>query len=95
MTPPLFCFVIFLYIKFVTFVSTLNAYFLGNWSCAYPREDALHLWRDATTGDLPWPGMTFGLTSIAMFVWCNDQVGFRRGSKLMLPAVQNIDEMMD
>lgn len=47
---------------------------LGNWSCAHPREDSFHLWRDAVTGDLPWPGMVFGLTSIAMFVWCNDQV---------------------
>ena len=50
----------------------------GNWSCAFPREDSLHLWRDARTGDLPWPGMIFGLTAISMFVCCNDQVRFNQ-----------------
>ena len=50
----------------------------GNWSCAFPREDSLHLWRDARAGDLPWPGMIFGLTAISMFVCCNDQVSFNQ-----------------
>ncbi|XP_067939038.1 sodium/mannose cotransporter SLC5A10-like [Watersipora subatra] len=60
----------------------------GNWSCAYPREDSLHLWRNAVTGDLPWPGMMFGLTAIAMFVWCNDQIMVQRtlASKNLLEA---------
>lgn len=54
-----------------------NQYISGNWSCALPRQDSLHLWRDAVTGDLPWPGMTIGVTTIAMFVWCNDQVSIQ------------------
>ncbi|KAG7276838.1 hypothetical protein CRUP_008788 [Coryphaenoides rupestris] len=35
---------------------------IPNSTCHLPRQDAMHLFRDATTGDLPWPGMTLGLT---------------------------------
>ncbi|XP_032426600.1 sodium/glucose cotransporter 1-like [Xiphophorus hellerii] len=42
--------------------------------CYQPRSDAFHLFRDPVTGDLPWPGMVFGLTIQATWFWCTDQV---------------------
>lgn len=47
---------------------------IPNSTCHLPREDAMHLFRDAVTGDLPWPGMTLGLTILATWYWCSDQV---------------------
>lgn len=47
---------------------------IPNSSCHLPRQDAMHLFRDAVTGDLPWPGMTLGLTILATWYWCSDQV---------------------
>lgn len=32
------------------------------------------MFRDPYTGDLPWTGMTFGLTIMATWYWCTDQV---------------------
>lgn len=43
-------------------------------SCYEPREDSFHIFRDAITGDLPWPGLVFGLTIQATWYWCTDQV---------------------
>lgn len=34
----------------------------------------MHMFRDPYTGDLPWTGMTFGLTIMATWYWCTDQV---------------------
>ncbi|XP_058495895.1 sodium/mannose cotransporter SLC5A10 isoform X2 [Solea solea] len=51
---------------------------IPNSSCHLPREDAMHLFRDAVTGDLPWPGMTLGLTILATWYWCTDQVIVQR-----------------
>lgn len=34
----------------------------------------MHMFRDPHTGDLPWTGMTFGLTILATWYWCTDQV---------------------
>jgi len=45
-----------------------------NTSCGIPRSDAFHVFRDPVTGDLPWPGLTFGLTILATWYWCTDQV---------------------
>ena len=42
--------------------------------CGIPRSDAFHVFRDAENSDLPWPGLTFGLTIIATWYWCTDQV---------------------
>ena len=42
--------------------------------CGIPRDDAFHVFRDPVDGDLPWPGLTFGLTIIATWYWCADQV---------------------
>lgn len=42
--------------------------------CYEPRADSFHLFRDAVTGDLPWPGLVFGLTIQSIWYWCTDQV---------------------
>lgn len=47
---------------------------IPNSTCHLPRQDAMHLFRDSVTGDLPWPGMTLGLTILATWYWCTDQV---------------------
>ncbi|KAI9525435.1 hypothetical protein NQZ68_005981 [Dissostichus eleginoides] len=57
---------------------------IPNSTCHLPREDAMHLFRDAVTGDLPWPGMTLGLTILATWYWCTDQ-GMKR-----MPEIENI-----
>ena len=44
------------------------------YQCGLPRDDAFHIWRDATTGDIPWPGAVFGLSTLGLFTWCQDQV---------------------
>ncbi|XP_031671728.1 LOW QUALITY PROTEIN: sodium/glucose cotransporter 5-like [Oncorhynchus kisutch] len=51
---------------------------IPNSSCHLPREDAMHLFRHPVTGDLPWPGMTLGLTILATWYWCTDQVIVQR-----------------
>ncbi|XP_007448467.1 PREDICTED: sodium/glucose cotransporter 5 isoform X4 [Lipotes vexillifer] len=49
-----------------------------NTTCHLPRADAMHMFRDPYTGDLPWTGMTFGLTVMATWYWCTDQVIVQR-----------------
>ncbi|XP_051993207.1 sodium/glucose cotransporter 5-like isoform X2 [Xyrauchen texanus] len=51
---------------------------IPNTTCHLPRADAMHLFRDPVHGDLPWPGMTLGLTIIATWYWCTDQVIVQR-----------------
>uniref|UniRef100_A0A8C4W1V9 Sodium/glucose cotransporter 1 n=1 Tax=Gopherus evgoodei TaxID=1825980 RepID=A0A8C4W1V9_9SAUR len=46
--------------------------------CYTPRADSFHIFRDAITGDLPWPGLIFGLSIIALWYWCTDQVIVQR-----------------
>uniref|UniRef100_H2T5T7 Sodium/glucose cotransporter 1 n=1 Tax=Takifugu rubripes TaxID=31033 RepID=H2T5T7_TAKRU len=46
--------------------------------CYEPRPDSFNLFRDAITGDLPWPGLVFGLTIQAVWYWCTDQVIVQR-----------------
>ncbi|KAG8597107.1 hypothetical protein GDO81_002164 [Engystomops pustulosus] len=46
--------------------------------CYTPREDSFHLFRDPITGDMPWPGLIFGLTILALWYWCTDQVIVQR-----------------
>uniref|UniRef100_A0A674HV88 Solute carrier family 5 member 9 n=1 Tax=Taeniopygia guttata TaxID=59729 RepID=A0A674HV88_TAEGU len=49
-----------------------------NTNCHLPRADAFCLFRDPITGDLPWPGLIFGLTVVALWCWCTDQVMVQR-----------------
>ncbi|XP_056131606.1 sodium/glucose cotransporter 4 [Lampris incognitus] len=51
---------------------------VANTTCHLPRSDAFRLLRDPITGDLPWPGLVFGLTVLATWVWCTDQVIVQR-----------------
>lgn len=44
----------------------------------------MHLFRDPVSGDLPWTGMTFGLSIMAAWYWCTDQVN---GNVIPLPRV--------
>ncbi|XP_061118488.1 sodium/glucose cotransporter 1 [Conger conger] len=46
--------------------------------CYTPRPDSFHIFRDPLTGDLPWPGLVFGLTILATWYWCTDQVIVQR-----------------
>lgn len=49
-----------------------------NTTCHLPRRDAFHLLRDPVSGDIPWPGLVFGLTVLSTWVWCTDQVIVQR-----------------
>ncbi|XP_075901593.1 sodium/glucose cotransporter 4 [Nelusetta ayraudi] len=51
---------------------------IPNTTCHLPRSDSFHMFRDPLTGDLPWPGLVFGLTILATWVWCTDQVIVQR-----------------
>ncbi|XP_040264747.1 sodium/glucose cotransporter 4-like [Bufo bufo] len=51
---------------------------IPNTTCHLPRNDSFHMLRDPITGDLPWPGLIFGLTILATWVWCTDQVIVQR-----------------
>ena len=44
------------------------------YACGMPRQDAYSILRDPVTADIPWTGATLGLTILALFVWCQDQV---------------------
>ncbi|NXN19331.1 SC5A1 protein, partial [Indicator maculatus] len=46
--------------------------------CYTPREDAFHIFRDPINGDLPWPGLVFGMSILAVWYWCTDQVIVQR-----------------
>ncbi|XP_061574984.1 sodium/glucose cotransporter 2 [Cololabis saira] len=46
--------------------------------CYTPRQDAFSLLRDPTTGDLPWPGVLFGISIGSIWYWCSDQVIVQR-----------------
>ncbi|XP_051777027.1 sodium/glucose cotransporter 1 isoform X3 [Erpetoichthys calabaricus] len=47
-------------------------------NCYTPRPDSFHIFRNAVTGDLPWPGLIFGLSIIGIWYWCTDQVIVQR-----------------
>ncbi|CAH6790669.1 sodium/glucose cotransporter 4 [Phodopus roborovskii] len=49
-----------------------------NTTCHLPRPDAFHMLRDPVNGDIPWPGFIFGLTVLATWCWCTDQVIVQR-----------------
>ncbi|NWS95454.1 SC5A9 protein, partial [Mionectes macconnelli] len=49
-----------------------------NTTCHLPRADAFHLFRDPIMGDIPWPGLIFGLSVLAVWCWCTDQVIVQR-----------------
>uniref|UniRef100_G3TNS8 Sodium/glucose cotransporter 1 n=1 Tax=Loxodonta africana TaxID=9785 RepID=G3TNS8_LOXAF len=46
--------------------------------CYTPRADSFHIFRDPLSGDIPWPGLIFGLSILALWYWCTDQVIVQR-----------------
>ncbi|CAL8360618.1 unnamed protein product [Merluccius merluccius] len=46
--------------------------------CYTPRPDAFNLLRDPVEGDLPWPGVLFGIAIVGGWYWCTDQVIVQR-----------------
>ncbi|XP_023561619.1 solute carrier family 5 member 4-like isoform X2 [Octodon degus] len=49
-----------------------------NPGCYTPQADSFHLFQDAATGAIPWPGMVFGIPITALWYWCTDQVIVQR-----------------
>ncbi|CAH6786208.1 Slc5a10 [Phodopus roborovskii] len=62
----------------VAYAQAIPSRTIPNTTCHLPRADAMHMFRDPSTGDLPWTGMTFGLTIMATWYWCTDQVIVQR-----------------
>uniref|UniRef100_A0A674JT21 Sodium/mannose cotransporter SLC5A10 n=1 Tax=Terrapene triunguis TaxID=2587831 RepID=A0A674JT21_9SAUR len=60
------------------YLKAVPAKIIPNTTCHLPRADAMHLFRDPVSGDLPWTGMTFGLSVLATWYWCTDQVIVQR-----------------
>ncbi|XP_006901258.1 PREDICTED: sodium/glucose cotransporter 5 isoform X2 [Elephantulus edwardii] len=60
------------------YAQAIPAKTIANATCHLPRADAMHMFRDPYTADLPWTGMTFGLTIMATWYWCTDQVIVQR-----------------
>ena len=46
----------------------------GNLSCGFVPENSFHIMRGIDS-DYPWPGLVFGLTLLATYYWCTNQVG--------------------
>ncbi|XP_056270842.1 sodium/glucose cotransporter 4 [Pseudoliparis swirei] len=61
-----------------SYMSAVPSVTVANTTCHLPRGDAFRLFRDPVSGDLPWPGLVFGLTVLATWVWCTDQVIVQR-----------------
>ncbi|XP_065501343.1 sodium/mannose cotransporter SLC5A10 [Caloenas nicobarica] len=60
------------------YLKAMPSKIVPNATCHLPRADAMHLFRDPVSGDLPWTGMTFGLSIVATWYWCTDQVIVQR-----------------
>ncbi|KAL3879059.1 hypothetical protein ACJMK2_031373, partial [Sinanodonta woodiana] len=65
-------------VKYMASAANYSLYNPTFYKCGMPREDALHIFRDPSTGDIPWPGAVFGLTTLGIFVWCQDQIIVQR-----------------
>ncbi|KAM5237563.1 solute carrier family 5 member 4-like [Ctenodactylus gundi] len=46
--------------------------------CYTPQADSFHVFRDAVTADIPWPGLIIGVTILSIRYWCVDQVIVQR-----------------
>lgn len=64
----------------------------SNTTCGVPREDYMHLFRDAATGDLPWPGIV-GMSINSIWYWCSDQVLtlFPKDRQMLLISVSEFE----
>ncbi|XP_071787481.1 sodium/glucose cotransporter 4-like [Asterias amurensis] len=66
-----------LYLKFMTAIPNTTVY-AGNTTCGVPGEDSWHIFRDAATSDLPWPGVLFGIFLLSAWYFCTNQVLVQR-----------------
>lgn len=48
-----------------------------NHTCGFPPNDSFHIFRGMDS-DYPWPGLVFGLTLLATYYWCTNQVIVQR-----------------
>ncbi|KAK2815967.1 hypothetical protein Q5P01_026434 [Channa striata] len=62
----------------IRYMSSVPSVTVTNTTCHLPPSDAFHMFRDPISGDLPWPGLVFGLTVLATWCWCTDQVIVQR-----------------
>ncbi|XP_035503688.1 sodium/glucose cotransporter 4 isoform X5 [Scophthalmus maximus] len=60
------------------YMSAVPSVTIANTTCHLPRSDAFRMLRNPVSGDLPWPGLVFGLTVLSTWVWCTDQVIVQR-----------------
>ncbi|XP_037624942.1 sodium/glucose cotransporter 4 [Sebastes umbrosus] len=60
------------------YMSAVPSVTVANTTCHLPRSDAFHMLRDPVSGDLPWPGLVFGLNVLSTWVWCTDQIIVQR-----------------
>ncbi|XP_071478099.1 sodium/glucose cotransporter 4-like [Diadema antillarum] len=50
----------------------------GNTTCGIPTEETWHIFRNAQTSDMPWPGVVFGVFILGLYYWCTNQVIVQR-----------------
>lgn len=62
--------------KFMNAMSNETRYNRSHYSCGVPPADSLRMYRDAVTGDIPWPGAILGLSTLGLYTWDQDQVIF-------------------
>ncbi|XP_033742204.1 sodium/glucose cotransporter 4-like [Pecten maximus] len=63
------------YMKAAANETLINATLYG---CGLPREDSFTILRSPLTGDIPWTGSIFGLSTLGLYVWCHDQLIVQR-----------------
>ena len=61
-----------------------------NKSCGEVPADAMHLFRDPYSSDLPWTGVLFGLTISSIWYWCSDQVSDRSNSSFLRKVILDV-----
>ena len=67
-----------------------TAYDLNNRSCANIPADAMHLFKNIKSPELPWTGVVFGVTISSIWYWCSDQViSFDRITFLDITGITN------
>lgn len=48
----------------------------NNLTCGFPPENSFSIFRSHDSGDYPWPGLVFGLTLLATYFFCTNQVNY-------------------
>ncbi|KAF2361702.1 Sodium/solute symporter [Trinorchestia longiramus] len=64
--------------KYPLALPTKLAFDSNNKTCNAPPDYAFNLMRPIVGSDLPWTGIVFGLTILAIWCWCTDQVIVQR-----------------